>query len=285
MELTTTTYSTQYGLSYSSAEAEYLWSRKMNNARKIQDLEVIMVEQDHRLAGTVRVKKVALESYQKELAKRNLVFTPIHWVKDEQGFAHYHIYTSPHDKKAVCYGVVTKSHKEGDLFKKASEGKVDHALLGSFLGFPKCCIEFFREIWCAGYIDTVWHQALNSGIKVNQEFHKNKLIGYSATVSGPPVCVAMHRYWGVRVSFHLPCSFTCDATQTMAKKWLDVMNTLDPSVTRDVLDILSLPTTWAAHQGLAIIYTPHFRGHANSVACKDLHIVHFSCTVESKLHT
>jgi hypothetical protein len=258
-------------------QTDDVWRNKIANAARIYRLEVFMVEKKHREAATIHYGQNELEARQAELKKKGLVFTPLKWVKSQQGFAHYHVATHRDDPEAMCYGVVTRSQKEGECFFLASEsGRTDHETIGKMLGFPDCCRQFFKETFCRGYQDTIWQQALNTkgASVVRTQMVKGSTV-HEITLKGYPECVAHQRYWGVRVGFHLPCSYTCEATREWAQIWLTEQSKIDPTVAQDTLDILSLPATWAAYQGAAKIYTPHYECITNSVSCLDVHTVHF----------
>lgn len=249
------------------------WRSKIETVRSaVYDLEVALVKNSQREAAIVHINKENMVAQVNALADRRLLFTPINWIKKHEGFSHRHHYTTSDDPEAVCYGVVTREKGVAEKFKEESlRHRVDHLRIGEWLGYPTCCTNFFTEMWSQGYIDPIWQQAVNTGGDVKQETHG----GYSIEVEGYPECVAFHRYWGVRISFHLPCSFKCEATRVLAHKNLTVMKTLNPNAAQAVVEILSLPAIWDVHNGAAVVHTPHFKGMTNSVPCKEMHSVYF----------
>lgn len=249
------------------------WRSKVEAVRSvIYDLEISLVKNNQREAAIVHINKENMVAQVEALTERCLLFTPINWIKRQDGFSHAHYYTTSDDPEAVCYGVVTRRRDVGKKFKEASLApRVDHARIGEWLGYPPCCRKFFSEMWSQGYVDPIWQQAVNTGGEIKREEHG----GYSIEVEGYPECVAFHRYWGVRISFHLPCSFKCEATRSLAQQILVEMKTLNPMAAQSVIEILSLPAIWDAHNGVAVVHAPYFKGMTNSVPCKDIHSVYF----------
>lgn len=266
-------------IDFSSNQKAVCFKNKIDKIKQaIKLIEILLVEKKYRTAATVKIPKNKLKSEVRDIKKRNLIFTPVQWVKQTAELSHLDELASPNDSEAMCYGVVTKTSKMGELFKKASlRQQEDHDTIGKLLGYPKCCREFFIEMWSSGYIDPIWQQALNTGSPtVKEEFYNNKFVGYSVDIKGYPQCVTMHRYWGIRYSLHLPCSFTCRATYEIGKIWAKELDEIDKDISKAILEILSLPTTWSALRGAAVIYTPYSKGVAASVPCADLHTVHFT---------
>lgn len=260
-------------LNYTDKEAEKEWSPRIKRCTSvIKSVEINLVERGYREAATTLVSRADMADELRRLNERGLVLTVLQWIKKFDGYAHTHSRTTPDDPDALCYGVVSRTERVGLQFKKATEGlNTDHDTIGGLLGYPKCCRDFFNKVWKLGYIDPIWQQALNSGGAVRLESHG----GYAIDVSGYPECSAMQRYWGIRVSFHLPCSFTCEATKKMAGIWLNEAAAIDKDVPDLILQLLSLRTAWDAHKGVAIVNTPHFKGTAGSVPCADMHTVYY----------
>lgn len=259
-------------VSFVEKASERYWKRRIALSQKIVNLETLLVARGMREAATMLIKPAHFSDKIKEFGDRGLYFTPIAWTKTFNGFFHKHIPTTPDDPDGVCYGVVTRKKHLGIRFREASRDRTDHDLIGALLGYPLCCRTFFKKVWEEGYIDPIWQQGLNSGGKVTEEREG----WYGMEVRGYKECVAFQRYWGVRVSFHLPCSFTCEATRTLAKGWLQAMEEYDFVGARAIDEILSLPAIWDAYQGVAVVHTPHFKGVTNSVPCADIHSVRFT---------
>lgn len=119
----------------------------------------------------------------------------------------------------------------------------DDDLIGSMLGFPKCCRDFFLREWRDRGSYDVTHAM--------------------STLDGPWQSNILMRWMGVRLVPHLPCSASCSATLDLAERYLAVAQETGIDVS-PLKAILSLPVTHDALNGVAIISTPHFRFMAST---------------------
>ena len=88
----------------------------------------------------------------------------------------------------------------------------DDGTMGRLLGFPDCCIAFFRKTWVnEGCVDTTWAMAANGG-RVDET---GRLIEIDADT--PFQANILWRWMGARAVPHLPCSFSCQATVALRK--------------------------------------------------------------------
>ena len=87
----------------------------------------------------------------------------------------------------------------------------DDGTMGRLLGFPDCCIAFFRRVWVNdACVDTTWAMAANSG----SSSENGRVIDVD---SGTPFQAnILWRWMGVRAVPHLPCSFACPHTVELA---------------------------------------------------------------------
>jgi hypothetical protein len=124
----------------------------------------------------------------------------------------------------------------------------DDAALGELLGYPSCCIAFFRRTWVdARATDTTWAMATGS----------DSTAAGSVEVDGPPEANILWRWLGVRAVPHLPCSTRCTGTLRLANSMLGVAQTLDLAQEADwLMQMLSWPVEWSALHGIAEIKTP-----------------------------
>lgn len=113
----------------------------------------------------------------------------------------------------------------------------DGEAIGRMLGFPACCRAFFARTWGAGSPDPTPDMA---------------------TVSGPWEANTLLRWLGVRLVPHLPCSASCEATVAQARAFLEVGRRIGADVT-SLEELLRLPASYSAVNGVAIVETPHFR--------------------------
>ena len=261
-------------MEYVNKTAEQRWADRFRRCSSIiSDIEIALVEQNCREATTLLLPRNDIEHRQQLLAEQGLRFTPVMWVKKFNGFSHRHDELTEDHPDAVCYGVVTRTETAAIKFKEATLlQNPDHDIIGGLLGYPACCRNFFTNVWCAGFVDPIWQQAENTG----GEVIKRTDGGYEIKIKGYPECVAHQRSWGVRAGFHLPCSFTCEDTRRFANVWLETAEKLDPGASAVIMEILSLPSVWDAHKGVAMVNTPYYRGISSSVPCADVHTVYFT---------
>lgn len=188
--------------------------------------------------------------------------------------SHKHFPTDASDPDSTVYGVLARTFKHAEAFRAASAygpyaGKpTKHGAIGRLLGFPKCCCDFFNEVWPMGYYDPLWQAAVNTPgherisethIKVKGSVHAHQLL----------------RYLGFRITSHLPCSFVCEDTVKVGKVWLEVMRDLDPLGTDALLDILRLPLKWRCYRGVAVVEAEAFIASTNSMPTENEYVIEF----------
>jgi len=134
-------------------------------------------------------------------------------------------------------------------FKRAWDAG-DDKTIGRLLGYPDCCMDFYRKNWVLhGLVDTTWPMAKNG-----LESSANETI---VETGGPPEANILWRWAGPRAVPHLPCSFKCDATVNFGEKMIQVGRRAGYNMEMDrLMEILSWPVEWSALHGIAIIKTP-----------------------------
>jgi 2-polyprenyl-3-methyl-5-hydroxy-6-metoxy-1,4-benzoquinol methylase len=128
----------------------------------------------------------------------------------------------------------------------------DDGTMGRLLGFPDCCIAFFRRTWVdEGCVDTTWAMAANRG-NVDDS---GRLIEVDAAT--PFQANILWRWVGPRAVPHLPCSFSCPATVAFADTLMAFGREGDYAAELEWLEeILSWPASWSALHGIAEVKTP-----------------------------
>jgi hypothetical protein len=147
---------------------------------------------------------------------------------------------------------MTRDFEAGREFLAAFKAG-DTETQGRLLGYPACCRAAFRENWAAGIYDPIWEAAL-------QTPHEEALdpegpIRTIRLLEAPPLSIPMLRYAGPRPGFHIPHSFNCYATARAAAERLELA-TADERIL--IKALLSMPMSWDAFHGLAVIRTPIF---------------------------
>ena len=128
----------------------------------------------------------------------------------------------------------------------------DDGTMGRLLGFPDCCIAFFRRTWVdEGCVDTTWAMAANRG-NVDDT---GRLIEVDAAT--PFQANILWRWVGPRAVPHLPCSFSCPATVAFADTLMAFGREGGYAAEMEWLEeILSWPASWSALHGIAEVKTP-----------------------------
>ena len=124
--------------------------------------------------------------------------------------------------------------------------------MGRLLGFPECCIAFFRKTWVNdGCVDTTWAMAANGG-RVDASGHAIEI-----DAGAPFQANILWRWVGPRAVPHLPCSFACRATVDFANTLANLARELGYGPEMEWLEeILSWPVSWSALHGIAEVKTP-----------------------------
>lgn len=156
---------------------------------------------------------------------------------------------NPEFGKPFVFRIVVGKTEDVALFKKAYEAG-DENQIGTLLGYPRCCQDFFRNIWVEqGMIDTTWPMAqATAGPGGSCE---------EIEVYGPAEANILWRWMGIRAVPHLPCSFACQPTVDLGKTLMAVGR---ESGFRDEMawlsEMLSWSVEWSAYRGIAQIKTP-----------------------------
>ncbi len=125
--------------------------------------------------------------------------------------------------------------------------------VGVALGYPTCCRQAFDRRYYGpdAWTDPTWPTFLAS----NED------------ASGPPACHVLLRWAGVRMVSHLPCTFRCEATVSVAAELADVGRRHGFAEELEwIEEALSWPVTWDSRAGVLILTTPLFRLTASTDA-------------------
>ncbi len=256
-----------------SSRAKEVWGERIEVAKRTYArLEQETVKAGLRSCTTLHIAPDQLTEMVANLAEQGLVFLPLRKVGSYKGFAHSHP-PVVEGKSWSYYGVVARNLTDALSFKQASVDN-DHVTLGNLLGYPTCCTSFFNEVWTAGYIDPIWQQASNSGEAIINTSPQSIMLSSVHRYNS-----SMLRYVGLRLTPHLPCSFTCEATDKMALSWIKLGRELALEGLDDLITILQFPIEWDCLKGIANISTPIFKIVTNSMPTTERYIVQKKGTV------
>jgi len=211
------------------------------------DMEYEMLKAGHKRAATAHIGEGDYEKTMEKINRDGFIFTPIMKVAETEG--HSHIRKKPKEGEPFTwYGCITKSHKEGQDFKKADGGasneKPDHKKIGELLGYPDCCVDYYEKNARENY-DPIW-------------------VKKSGSVEGYPECNRLLRYFGVQISSHFTCSPKCENSKKLGEEWLSLARKKDKELTEKLYELLSTEMTWDSYHGVVQIETPYFVGVADT---------------------
>ena len=232
-----------------SEQARQTWERILPELNSfMQQMEVESVVRGHRLCTWQTVREDEFIRYAKDWSERGLYILPVTRVRTFQGFAHKHEKPVPGEVASVCV-ILSKKREHALEYRMAYEAGNNDAQ-GYYLGFPSCCRRFFEEVWAQGYYDPIWQAALRSPI-VKQEERKLRIKAH-------PYSLATLRYVGLRISFHIPCSFYCEETIELAEQRLALAEEHNSRNVTLLKALLRMPHSWSVQHGIAVVKTPIF---------------------------
>jgi hypothetical protein len=184
-----------------------------------------------------------------EWAGYNLATMPVAMSGAAPGYASTSV--APRSGEPFEYRVAVGALADVAALKRGMDAGDDRAM-GRLLGFPPCCIAFFRKTWVEdGCVDTTWAMAAAEpraggaprAIEIDRE------APYQANI--------LWRWMGVRAVPHLPCSFHCPETVAFADTLMALGRDLGYGAEMEWLEeILNWPASWSALHGIAEIKTP-----------------------------
>jgi len=244
---------------YWNKEAQALWEPRIKRVRELYNkTELVTMITGMRRVYVYHIKSERFEESYAFLRQNDLVFFPTNKSASYSGFSHRHLPVKK-GEPFTLYGAAVKSDdlEAGELFTEYSTGeRTDHKGIAELLGYPKCCSEFFAEVWPTVSVDPLYESAMRTpGMSVIDDV---------VEVSCHPACNNMLRYFSIRLTPHITCSMQCEETIKWGEEWVEVMRQIDDEATDWSIELLSMPLTWDCYKGITVIDTPVFRGVSNS---------------------
>lgn len=232
-------------IAWVSAPARDTWEPIVRScAALVSDLEIESVAAGQRPCAWSTIKREELPGFIGRCAEKGLIVLPVQWVGQFNGFIHY---TPQGDAAAYC--IIARNVQDAMKFKDAFT-RGDHEGQGELLGFPKCCREAFTANWKAGFFDPIW-QSATSDISYFPEDARN-----ITKCAAHPYSIPLLRYVGLRVGFHIPCSFSCSETISAGKDRLALAK--DQELVKLLEALLSMPMHAELFHGILTVRTPLF---------------------------
>jgi hypothetical protein len=246
-------------LIWKNKEMKEEWLPKINQASRLYNItEWKMVSEGLRKCGTIHLNRRNFEGMLERLEKDGMFFKPISRTAKYQGFSHRHIVPEPNEDYDV-YGVICKNKEDCDMFAKWSNSSNDeiHNEIAKLLKYPDCCAKAFTTRWNKGIIDPMFEAGLGMREMEYLEEDGKEIINLdSVPIEGNQ----MLRYFGLRTTSHLPCSFDCLETKEIAKDWIRTMKKIDSEGLEYLKELLSLDFSWNAYYGIVEVDNKLFRG-------------------------
>jgi len=256
-------------MNYVSDEAERIWSPIIRDCSElIQELELRSVAADQRLCAWRTVGVNQISDFTTKCMKLGLSVYPIKNVGSWGGGFSHKTPPAVEGKPISSYCIITKSLKNANGFRKAHNAG-DHPKQGYYLGFPECCTSFFVKYW-PEYCDPIWQASVN-----HDKIERTN--GDSFETNHDPLSIPILRYIGLRVGFHIPCSFHCDETVKLAEQRLSLCKSKrDKNIMKLLKSLLSMPMEWSVQHGIALVKTPIFYLRTNSIVTKEKYTIRLS---------
>jgi SAM-dependent methyltransferase len=245
--------------SWVSDAAREVWEPRLKRIMSAWlELEWRSVTAGVRRCGVTIVSPAALVEQAGNWARQNLSGVPLEEIQGANG-GYVNVASSPAFGDPFAYRVVVGAPDSVRAFHDAWDAGDDQEM-GMLLGYPACCVEFFRRVWGEeGLTDTTWPMAQGSATPEDGT--------RCIEVAGPPEANILWRWMGVRPVPHLPCRFDCQATVELSRRFIAAGRQAGFGEEMDwLLEILAWPVEWSALHGIAEVKTPVLKVSARTDA-------------------
>ena len=249
---------------WANEKARHTWEKEIQRiSQAVQESEIISVAKNQRLCAWHTSPVRQLPAMTKKIMDLGLSIFPIqlcgHW---GQGFIHYTPPVRDDDPNPNVSVIICRKAIHAKQFQAAYNAG-NHIIQGKLLGFPACCTKFYSEQWQAEYFDPIWQMTKSA---VNENVFQVDLYPNDYLWS----CLPILRYIGLRVGFHIPCSFDCKNTKLIAVERFFI---IDNDIQILLESILRMPMQWQVYRGIATIKTPIFTVITQSVPSQDKYTI------------
>jgi len=234
-------------------------------ASLLQNMEVESVARDQRRCSWQTIGEVDYPKFQSDWESKGILSAVVRRVGQFEGFTNKHYPVREGEPALVCC-ILSKSAEDLEAFKKAVDAQDDYAQ-GILLGYPECCCRFFRDVWLKGYHDPIWQMALNSAV-IRKDSHYIKMKPHE--LSNPVL-----RFLGIRIAFHIPCSFDCQKTIEITKERLEMTKEFNSKLVEKVVQLLRMPVSWDCYHGIGVVRTPIIYAIVPSCASVERFVIEF----------
>ena len=237
-------------ISWVSDQARAVWEPRISRIGAAwAEIEWRSVASGLRRCALTSVSSEQLVQRSAEWAAHGLSAMPVAMSGTSPGYASTSV--APRVGEPFEYRVAVGALANVAALKTAIDGG-DDSTMGRLLGFPDCCITFFRKTWVDdGCVDTTWAMAANGG-RVDASGRQIEI-----DAEAPFQANILWRWIGPRAVPHLPVLFACRATVNFANTLMTLARELGRGAEMEWLEeILSWPASWSALHGIAEVKTP-----------------------------
>lgn len=255
-------------IAWVSEVARMAWEPLLQRLAQVQlDLEIISVREGLRACGLTSITACQLTTFRDRLYSNGLATVSL--AKVAASPAAYRVRNlPPSDGDPYDFRVVYGREDVVRSFAEAWSARDDQTM-GLLLGYPSCCIAFFKEHWASEHFcDTTWPMAQRSS-----QFRSD---GHIIDVKPNPHGNVLLRWLGIRPVSHLPCAFDCSETSNQSKALIELASVHGyRAEMKLLLHVLSWPVEWSCMHGSAEIKTPVFKISASSDPLPGKHTVRY----------
>ncbi|MNV09386.1 hypothetical protein D3C71_998750 [compost metagenome] len=246
-------------LQWVSDEIRDKYEPLLNKAKQVFPvLEKESVYHGLRKATTDSVLPEQLDEKTWHYLQKGCYVMPLKMVGTYNGMSNYHPQVIP-GQRWHYYTCVADSLETAREFEEADRTG-DNIVLGSLLGYPKCCTEAYMKNSRLKYHDSVWQQAL----LCDEEHIKKKEDNMISLKDIPWYNNALLRNLGLSLIFHSKDRIDCPHTEEVVLNWLKLARELKVSGLRELEMFLRMPMEWDCNKGIAYVRTPLFKVSYNS---------------------
>lgn len=224
-------------LAWANGRAEAVWEPRVERICKALDvLEVASVYHGLRNSAIVFRAPDELADMVPEVLKHGCVALPLS-IQGDAGTGQTQATQYVPGRPSWFRTVVTREPQAWT--DVASNRLVNDVRIGELLGYPKCCIEFYKRVWIEEDWRDLTYRMAEGG------------------TDGPVEANMLLRWVGLRFVRHLPCSFRCEETVRIAREYEALGKTLGFTEEMTWLrEALSWNVEWTSLHGIAEIRTP-----------------------------
>lgn len=225
------------------------------------EVEIFSVKDGLRDAGIIDIYKNKLDKILSIISENDLILYPLYnAVSSQDGFSHSVSVSTSEDPDSIVRAVVTKDIDMAKSFKKLMTEHINapcpetHIQIGKFLGYPRCCVEKFPSYT---NMDPVYEI-------------------YNASKTFYPDLFMHIRYFGFKIIPWFPCSFGCEESLKLSKKYIEVMDSICKRNTRKIRGLLEKPCTWTTLNCQVEIRHEDFLGYTSSYYSPEILMAKFN---------